>query len=150
MSYRHGKDCKVTLGTDTVVGMGTASISGITTDMADSTAFNDNWKSFLFGAKDGGTVTFNGLADPDDVTGQEVLQQAQINNTDIDNLRIYIDDTSYYTPCQTTGWLSPSLTSNQETVKSWVNVTSYSLNYDRSDNNKVSFECKISGCMVLV
>jgi hypothetical protein len=57
-TYKSGKDCKVTLGANTVVGMGTWAISGITADQMDASAFNDNWKTFEFGMKDGGTVTF--------------------------------------------------------------------------------------------
>jgi hypothetical protein len=83
MAFKSGKDCKVTLGSNTVVGMGTWSISGITADQMDASAFGDNWKSFEFGMKDGGTITFSGIADPADTTGQEALQLANLNNTDL-------------------------------------------------------------------
>lgn len=150
MSYRSGKDCKVTLGANTVVGMGTWSISGITADQMDSSAFNDNWKSFVFGMKDGGTIEFSGLGDPDDVTGQEALKIANINNSDLTDLRLWIDDTSYYTPNQTTGYFSPNNTTGIETVKSHVNVTSYGENADKADLLKINFTCKVSGCLALI
>lgn len=150
MSYRSGKDCAVKLGSATVVGVGTWEISGITADQIDTSAMGDNWKTFEFGMKDGGTITFNGIADPDDVTGQEQLQVANISNSDLTTLKFYIDDTSYYEPCQTTGYFSPNLTTGYDTVKSWINITSYSITADRADVVKVSFTAKVSGLMALV
>ena len=150
MAYKSGKDCKVTLGANTVVGMGTWSIAGITADQMETSAFNDNWKTFEFGMKDGGTVEFAGLADPADVTGQEVLELANLNNTDITDLYLYVDDTSYYVPNQTTGYFSPGSTTGNDTVASLVNVVSYSINADKAGMLQVSFTCKVSGSMVLV
>ena len=150
MGYKSGKDCKVTLGANTVVGMGTWSISGITADQMDTSAFNDNWKTFEFGMKDGGTVEFSGLADPSDTTGQEVLELANLNNTDITTLRLYVDDTSYYEPCQSTGYYSPASTTGNDTFPSWVNVTSYNISADKAGMVQKSFSCKVSGNMVLV
>ena len=150
MATKHGKDAKVTLGAADVVGMGTWNLSGITTDQADTTVFNQNWKSFKFGAKDGGTVSFNGLLDPADTTGQDVLRAAQLNNTNITNLRLYVDDTSYYEPCQTTGYFTPSDTSGNDTILSYLNVTSFDVGADKGGMITASFQCKVSGVMVLV
>jgi len=149
MSYVSGKDSKVTLGANTVVGMGNWSISGVTADQMDTSAFNDNWKTFEFGMKDGGTVEFAGLADPDDVTGQEVLELANLNNTDITDLRLYIDDTSYYCPNATTGYYSPSSTTGNDTILSWVNITSYSISTDKAGMMQKSFTAKVSGNMII-
>ena len=150
MAYKSGKDCAVKLGTSTVVGMGDWSITGITADQMDSSAMGDNWKTFEFGMKDGGTISFSGIADPADTTGQETLQLANLANTDFTTLRLYIDDTSYYVPCQTTGYFSPTNTTGIDTVLSHVNVTSYDITADKADLVKVSFTAKVSGCMVLV
>jgi hypothetical protein len=150
MAFKSGKDCKVTLGSNTVVGMGTWSISGITADQMDASAFGDNWKSFEFGMKDGGTITFSGIADPADTTGQEALQLANLNNTDLTNLYLYIDDTSRYGPNQTSGYFSPSSTSGNDTPVSYVNITSYNISADKADLVKIDFTAKISGLMVLV
>ena len=150
MAIKVGKDCKVTLGSDTIVGMGTWSVSGITADQLESSAFGDNWKTYEFGMKDGGTISFNGLYDPADTTGQEELMQANIENTDITTLRLYVDNTSYLEPCQTTGYFSPSTTTGNDTELSHVNVTSYDINSDKSGLMSVSFMAKVSGVMVLV
>jgi hypothetical protein len=149
-TYKSGKDCKVTLGANTVVGMGTWSLDSVTTDQMDASAFNDNWKSFEFGMKDGGTISFGGLYDAADTTGREALQLARLNNTDLTTLRLYIDDTSYYEPCQTTGYFSPTNTTGNDTVVSHVNVLTCPMNADKADLVKIDFTCKVSGVMVLV
>ena len=150
MATKIGKDCAVKLGTGSIVGMGTWSLSGITSDSLESTEFGDNWKKFEFGIKDGGQVTFNGLFDPADTTGQDVLKAANLDNTDITTLRLYVDNTSYYEACQTTGYWTPSDSVGNDTVLSVLNVTSYDISSDKSGLMQTSFTCKVSGCMVLI
>jgi len=147
---KSGKDCKVTLGTTSVLGMGTWSLNGITSEQFDNSEFGDNWKTFLFGMKDGGQVTFSGLFKPGDVTGQDALREANLENTDITNMRLYIDDTSYFEPCQTTGYFSVvgEMTS-ADTQYSWVNITSYNISADKSGLMQTDFTAKVSGCFVL-
>jgi len=149
-TYKSGKDCAVKLTANAVVGMGTWSLSGITADQIDTSAMGDNWKTFEFGMKDGGTINFSGIYDAADTTGREALELANVNNTDLTTLRLYIDDTSYCEPCQTTGYYSPTNTSGQDTIVSHVNVTSFSINADMADVVKIDFTAKVSGNMVLV
>lgn len=144
-----GKDGKVTLGENTVAGMGTWSYDGITTEEFDTSAFGTEWKTFLYGMKDGGTVTFNGHYDPTDVTGQQALQQANLYNSALTNLRLYVDNTSYYEPCQSTGYFSPTLTTGAPTVPSSVAITAYNVGLDKSGLGTTSFTAKVSGLMVL-
>ena len=150
MARRVGKDAKVTLGTDTVTEMGTWSINGIQTEEFDASAFGDTWKEFEYGMKDGGTVSFNGHYDPDDTTGQQALQQANLYNSALTNLRLYIDNTSYFEPCQTTGYFSPNLTTGAPTQASSVKITSLDITADKSGIETISFGGKVSGVMVLV
>jgi hypothetical protein len=151
MGYKAGKNCKVTLGASTVVGIGTWKLDGITADQMDTSAFGDNWKSFEFGMKDGGTLTFSGLCDPADTTGQQQLQSYNIGNTDVTSLRLYVDNTSYYVPCQTTSYYAPgALSTGIATVLSWVNITSFSIGAERAGMLTIDFTAKISGCMALV
>lgn len=150
MSVKIGKDCKVTLGANTVVGMGTWNLSGITSDQLETTSFGDDWKRYEFGLKDGGQVTFNGLYDPADTTGQDELKAANLRETDITTLRLYVDNTSYFEPCQTTGYWSPSTTTGNPTQASHVNVTSYDVSSDKSGMMNTSFTAKVTGCMVLI
>ena len=146
-----GRDCKVTLGTYTVLGLGTWSMDGITADQMESTEFGVKWKTYKFGMNDGGTISFSGLCDPADVTGQNVLRACNLNKSDITNMRLYIDNTSYYEPCQTTSYFGPgALSTGYDTIKSCVNVTSYNIKADKSSLVSVDFSCKVSGVMVLV
>jgi hypothetical protein len=145
-----GKDGKVTLGTNTVVGMGTWSIDGIATDEFDASAFGDTWKKFEYGMKDGGSVSFNGHYDPTDTTGQQALQQANLYNSALTNLRLYIDNTSYFEPCQTAGYFSPTLTTGAPTKTSNVRITTFQVGMDKGGLGTTSFTAKVSGVMVLV
>jgi len=150
MTVYSGKDCKVTIGSATVVGMGAWSITGITSEQIDSSAFGTTWKTFEWGMKDGGTVSFNGFADPGDTTGQEELIQAQIEATDLTTVRFYIDSTSYYTCNATTGYLSPSTTTGNDTPISVLNITSHDISADKGGLVAISFTGKASGPLVLI
>jgi hypothetical protein len=145
-----GKDGKVALGADTVVGMGTWSIDGITTDEFECSSFGDNWKSYSYGMKDGGTISFNGHYDPTDTTGQEALLQANLHNSSLTNIRLYVDNTSYFEPCQSTGYFSPNLTTGADTLLSNVRITAFNIGLDKSGLGTISFTGKVSGLMVLI
>lgn len=151
MAVKVGHKGKVALGASTIVGMGTWTLSGITADQMESSDFGDNWKQYEFGMKDGGQIAFDGLLDPSDTTGQQALQAANLDNTDLTSLRLYVDSTSYYEPCQTTGYFAPgSLSTGQDTILSNVNIISYDIGLDKSGLGTISFTAKVSGVMVLV
>lgn len=150
MAKKVGKDAAVKLSTATVVGMGTWSMDGISTEQIPSDEFGDEWKTFLSGMKDSGTISFSGHFDPADTTGQEVLAQALLYGSALTTLRLYVDNTSYYTPCATTGYFSPTLTTGAPTVLSSVAIVSHNISFDKSGLGACSFQGKISGLMVLV
>ena len=150
MGKKVGKDCSVKLGANTIVYMGTWTIGGVDTDMHETTSFGDDWKVYNFGLHDGGQITFNGFYDPADNTGQMTLVEYNIDNTDISNLKLYVDNTSYFEPCQTTGYASCHAISGHDTQFSHVNITSFEVNADKSGMVNVSFTAKVSGAMVLV
>jgi len=150
MAKKVGYLCSVKLGTDKVVGMGTWALNGITADQLETTEFTDNWKTFDFGTKDGGTITFAGLHDPADTTGQQALMYMNLANTDVTDIRLYVDSTSYYTPCSSTGYWSPTTTSNADTILSWANITTWNVRADKAGMVEIDFSAKISGCMVLI
>jgi len=150
MGKKVGKDCKVTLGANSIQGMGTWSLDGMVVDELESTEFGDTWKTYEFGLKDGGNISFNGFFYPEDVTGQEMLAQALLYNSGLTNLRLYVDNTSYYEPCQSTGYFSPSLTTGAPTKLSNVRITGHTISSDKSGLMNVSFTGKVSGMMALV
>jgi hypothetical protein len=150
MAVFTGQNCSVRLGTVAVVGIGTWSLSGVTADQMEASDFGDNWKSFEFGMKDGGSITFSGLLDASDVTGYEELVYANNQNTDITDFRLYINSTSYYIPCATAGYFSPVHTTGADTQVSYVNITAVEIGAEKSSLCTVSFTAKVSGNMVLI
>jgi hypothetical protein len=125
-------------------------MDGVTTDQVDTSAFGDDWKTFEYGMKDGGTISFNGHADPADTTGQQALLQANLYASDLTNLRFYVDNTSYWEPCQTTYYYSPTLTTGAPTKLSTCCITAYTASMDKAGVMAVSFTAKVSGCMAFV
>jgi len=134
MAIKEGKNCKVSLGANKVLGIGTWNMGGVATDQLDASQFGDQWKQFLLGQKDGGTITFAGLYDSADTTGQDALRDANANDTSITDIRFYVDATSYWIP-STTNPLS------------FVKVTSFEISAAQNGLVQVSFSCKVSGRM---
>jgi len=137
MSFKSGRYAKVTLGAATVVGMGTWEMPGISVDLLESTAFGDTAKQYLTGLLDYGDVTFSGLYDPGDTTGQQVLVSANINNSAQNNVRLYVDNTSYWTPNKTVA--SGGLTASS------MYVTSIAIGMDKSGLGTIKFTGKATG-----
>jgi len=150
MAVYTGKNCSVRLGTTAVVGIGSWTLSGITADQMEASDFGDNWKSYEFGMKDGGTITFSGLLDASDTTGQQALMYCNNENTDITDIRLYVNNTSYYIPCSSAGYFSPTSTTGADTQVSYVNITSLEIGAEKSSLCTVSFTGKVSGSFVLM
>ncbi len=155
MAKKVGKDCKIqfTIGNTlhTLNYMGAWSITGISTDQIENTSFTDTWKQWSFGLKDGGQISFNGFLDDCSTTGQYGLMVANLQNSNITRIKLFVDKTSGYVPCQTTSYFSPKHTAggSYDTQLSYVNITSYDITSDKSGMVSVSFTGKVSGCMVL-
>ena len=142
MAFKKGSGAKVTLGANTVVGMGTWELPGISVDLLESTSFGDTAKQFMTGMLDYGDVNFGGLYDPADTTGQAILLSANINNSKIGDIRFYVDSTSYWTPNRTvaSGGLSAA----------GVLVQSTAIGMDKSGLATIKFTGKCTGPMTLV
>lgn len=138
MAFKAGKDAKVTLGSSTVVGMGNWKLNGITVDLLESTAFGDSAKQFMTGLLDYGTVEFGGLYDPADTTGQAILMSGLQNNSKIGTIRLYVDNTSYWTPNVTAVSAAGML------------VQSCPIGTDKGGLATISFTGKCTGPWVLV
>lgn len=145
-----GKDCKVALGSNKVLGIGNWSIDGMSRQEIDDSEFGDQASRYEYGIIDGGTLSFAGNAKPGDVTGQLALVEAFDANTDLTTLRFYVDNTSYYEPCRTTGYLHPGKTTGASTALSHVNITGRPVNVDKGGLMQTSFTARVSGQMVLV
>src|SRR5574342_526038 len=138
MAFKAGNHAKVTLGSSTVVGMGTWELPGISVDLLESTAFGDTAKQFMTGLLDYGNVNFNGLYGPADTTGQSELISANKNNSKITNPRLYVDNTSYWTPDVTSVSAAGML------------VQSVAIGMDKGGLATIRFTGKCTGPWVLV
>ena len=147
---RVGKDCKVSLGSAQVFGIGDWSIDGRAIAEIDDTEFGDQYTKYAFGVIDGGTIAFSGNYKPDDTTGQVALEEAFDGNTEITNIKLYVDSSSYFEPCRTTGYLHPGSTTLNNTFLSSVRITGEPKSVDKGGLIQVSFSARISGSMVLV
>lgn len=139
MARRSGMAAKVTYNAATLAGIGQWTMDGLTRETIEDTSFGDTVKTYVFGFMDGGTLTFSGGYDPDDST-QGLLDSACVNASLIgggtSGLRLYIDNTSYFTPG----------TSSRLLVTKCRNV-----DMEKSGLGKISFSAKVSGGpMVLV
>jgi len=145
-----GVDGKVTLGSNTVLGIGTWKYTPGGSAELDNTEFGDTTEQILLGMRKRGSISFNGLAKLGDTTGQEACKLAQINATNITSLRFYCTASSYYTPNATTGYFSPSSTTANATQSSYVNITAFDIGSDKNGLATISFTGTVSGDMVLV
>jgi hypothetical protein len=133
-----GNNAKVTLAATTVLGMGNWKLNGVTVDLLESTAFGDTAKQFVTGLLDYGSVTFGGLYDVADSTGQTLLASACNNNSKISVIRLYVNNTSYWCPDTTT------------LATAGVLIQSYSIGFDKSGLGTIEFSAKATGPMKLV
>ena len=145
-----GKDAKVTLGSDTVLGIGNWSIDGMSKAEIDDTEFGDQATKYTLGIEDGGTISFAGNAKLGDTTGQVALIDAFDADTELTTIRLYIDNTSYFEPCQTAGYLHPGKTTGANTQVSNVIITGYPISTDKGGLATISFSARVNGKMVLV
>lgn len=145
-----GKNCKVGLGSNTVLGIGSWKYTPGAAEELDNTEFGDATEKILLGIRKRGTISFEGLAKAQDTTGQEVLKRAQINAVNLTDLRFYLNNTSYLVANQTTGYHSPSSTTGNQTQLSWINITSFEISSVKNGLATVSFSGVVSGDMVEV
>lgn len=139
MAVKLGRWAKVTVGANTILGLGNWSIEGIAVDQIETTDFGTVWKKFESGMLDGGTISFAGNYDPDDTSGQTLLRVANLNATHLTSMRFYVDSTSYFEADQTS--VSP---------KSYIIITSWNVSMDKAGVAQTTFTGKVSGGMTLV
>ena len=143
-----GREAKVTIGSNTVLGIGTWSISGGSWGELDDTEFGDDSEQILRGIRTGGSVAFSGNYKVDDTQGQDLIKTAFWSKSDHTTLRFYVDDTSYYTPNSTTaaGGGLPA-----ETPVSHIKImTEPTISFDKNDLGKTEFTGRLIGAMRLI
>ncbi len=147
-----GKNCRVIFGGSGVFGIGTWKYTPGQNDELDDTEFGDVKERIRVGIRKRGSITFDGLAKKGSATGQEALKRAQINSDNITNLQLYEEATDggnlYLEPCHTTGYLSLASPTGNQTLPSWVNITSFDVSVDKNGLCKISFTGAVTGDMV--
>jgi hypothetical protein len=145
VAFVSGKACSVRFGEPdvhgnifAVVGMGAWKMTGVATDLLESTAFLNTTKKFMSGLLDYGEVTFEGLYDPADTTGQVPLISANLSGTTLTTVRLYVDSTSYW---------APNLTADSA---SGLLIRSFAIEVEKSGLAKISFTGKATGPWTLV
>lgn len=99
MSTKSGRIASVKVGTYKVAGQGTWSLSGFSREVIEEDSWDLDIKKKHFGVGDAGEITFSGLFDGDDTTGQDLLNSAGINSSLFSggDVKFFIDNTSYWT-----------------------------------------------------
>lgn len=93
-----GKNGKVVLGSsssDKVVGIKNWSLE-LSLDTLETTALGDDWKKYITGLKEWTASSEGDYGVPTDTAGQQALQTAFLNG-DVVTLKLYVDDSNYYT-----------------------------------------------------
>ncbi len=122
-----GKNAKVTIGADKILGIGNYKYTAAQADDLDTTEFEDLFEMTEAGIKKGGQITFEGVGAIGDDTGQERLKAAWANDEAITDIRFYFNATSYYAPTPVTG----------------VRIKTFSLDVDKTGLGKISFTGKV-------
>ena len=160
MPVAEGRNGKVTViyltdtgahaGTEhTIAEMGSWSISGISRNMIDYTAFGDTVMKFKPGMLDPGTISFSGFYDGTDTTGQVKLitmmssgsaigvsnTKCSTGATKLSRLRLWAnDDTSFDSP----GFWSCTGSTGE------IYITGMELGQDKNGLGTVTFNGKVS------
>jgi len=140
-----GINQKVSLGSNKILGMGTWEISGGSFALLDDTEYGDDYEQVLAGLITGGTVTASGRFKKDDTQGQDLIRQAFFYQSQITDLRLYVDSVSYYTPNSTTA-AGGGLPANVPVSHILINEEP-TISSDKGDLMNFSFSGKIVGAM---
>ena len=145
MASKPGRACKVTLGDNNILGMGTWEIGGGAVEELDTSEFGNDYQEISLGIITGGSASFSGIYKKSDTLGQDLIRAAFYAKSDITGLRFYVDSVSYYTPNSTTA-AGGGLPANSQI--SYINIINEpSISVDKSGLVTISFTGKVSGVM---
>ncbi len=95
MSIYTGKNAKVALGSHDVLSMVDYSLT-IESPLLKEPVFADEWVQVAGQGIKSASGSLSGLVNPDDSTGQVVIEQAVVNGTKITDFKLFTDDTTYW------------------------------------------------------
>lgn len=129
MATYNGREARVTVNASTTEALVTELSSWnitMSADEIDTTAFGDGWAKSDVGMKKW-SGTISGYCDPEDTTGQDVLETAYKNGTLLGDIRFYLqyseitsDTIIYYAPDTATD------------ANAGLRVTSFEVSQDKS------------------
>lgn len=100
MSTFNGRDATVKKGTYTVAELASWALD-LSNDEIDTTVFGNSWKKSDVGMR-GWSLSVEGFYDPTDTNGQGAIEAAWASGGLINDIKLYIDNTSYWIPDVTT------------------------------------------------
>jgi len=134
MSTFSGTDATVKLGTDLIAEMASWTLER-TREGLRAPVFGDVNSKVHGVASKIWNGTIEGFLDISDSTGQDVIEAAYENGTKLTNLRLYIDDTSYYAPDTDTD------------ANAGVYITSFSTGAAQDEIIPISFSYEGTGAL---
>lgn len=143
-----GINQKVALGSNKILGMGTWEISGGSFALLDDTEYGDTYDQVLAGIITSGTCSFSGRYKKDDTQGQDEIMEAFHYQSQLTDIRFYVDSVSYYTPNSTTaagGGLPAECPVSYVYINEQPAITS-----DKANLMNISFGGRLSGCWRLI
>jgi hypothetical protein len=146
----NGKNAKVTLGANKVLGIGEWKYTAPQAEQLEQSEFEDQVATYDLGIKKGGQITFSGLADITDTTGQDVLLLAHHQGTRVTNIRFYFNQTNYLIPNSTAGYFDSGHTTGYNTPVSSVLISSYNIGQAKNGFAPIDFSCLVDGLLVRV
>lgn len=100
MATYNGRNASVKKGTYTVAEFVSWSLK-LGNDEIDTSAFGSTWKKTDVGQR-GWSLSVEGHYDPSDTDGQKALETAWANGSLVNDVKLYVDNTSYWVPDVTT------------------------------------------------
>jgi predicted secreted protein len=109
----------------------------LSNDEIDTTAFGSTWKKSDVGMR-GWSLSVEGNYDPSDTNGQGDIEAAWAGGTLINDIKLFVDSTSYWIPDVTTD------------SDAGGRVTAYAVNQAHDNVAKISFTLAGSGPITFV
>lgn len=127
-----GSSVAVKVNGNTIAGMGSVSLDGVSCAQLDDTAFGDTAEKIILGMMNYGTLSVSGNYKVGDTTGQDILKAANLNKTLLTNMQVVLGAKS---------WVPNSVADSN----AGFYVQSFKADSDKSGLTKIAFTLKANG-----
>ena len=135
MSVYTGKNAKVVLGSYTVLSLVDYSLT-IEAPLLEEPTFGDEWAVVAGQGIKGAGGSISGLLNPDDTTGQVIIEAAILAGTKVTDFKLYTDPTTYW---------SSDIGNDAD---AGVYFTNWAITASAPDITKISFDFRFHGAVV--